>query len=76
MAVNAAPEHGKANEAVERLLAETLALPRSAVSIVRGRTGRDKVVALDGITPEALDGRLEAAVAGSQGAQAVPRGEA
>jgi hypothetical protein len=66
--VNALPENGQANEAVIRLLAETLALPRSAVSIVRGLTGRDKIVLLDGITPEALDGRLEAAVSRARSA--------
>ncbi len=42
--VRAAPQEGKANEAVVRLLARHFGLPRSAVSIVRGFTVRNKVV--------------------------------
>lgn len=42
--VRAAPQEGKANEAVVRLLARHFGLPGSAVSIVRGFTVRNKVV--------------------------------
>ncbi|MDR0726778.1 MAG: DUF167 domain-containing protein [Rickettsiales bacterium] len=38
-----APEDGKANEAVIRLLADHLGLPRSKIKLVRGDTSRDKV---------------------------------
>jgi uncharacterized protein (TIGR00251 family) len=43
------PEDGKANEAVLRLLADTLDLPRSSVALVSGQSSRDKIVALDGL---------------------------
>ena len=44
--VTAAPEAGKANAAVLALLAKALGVPKSALSIVRGETGRDKRVRL------------------------------
>jgi uncharacterized protein (TIGR00251 family) len=50
VAVNEPPSDGKANEAVARLLAETFAVPRSAVTIVRGATGRKKTVRIVGLT--------------------------
>ena len=50
VAVNAAPVDGKANEAVIRVLAQTFAVPRSAVTIVRGETGRKKTLHVAGIT--------------------------
>lgn len=59
--VTAPPEHGKANEAVLRLLAATLALPRDAVSLVSGHGGRDKIVELTGLGPALIDRRLASA---------------
>jgi uncharacterized protein (TIGR00251 family) len=59
--VAAAPEAGKANEALLRFLARTLALPRRDLELTRGTASRDKVVTLAGLTSEAADGRLEAA---------------
>lgn len=47
--VAAPPEDGRGNEAVLKLVAETLDLPRRDVSLVSGRTARDKVVALAGL---------------------------
>ena len=47
--VTAPPVDGAANEALVRLLATELALPRSAVRIVAGAGARSKVVALDGV---------------------------
>ncbi|MEG3175261.1 DUF167 domain-containing protein [Sphingomonas sp. RB3P16] len=38
------PENGKANEAILILLAEALGCPKSALTLVRGATARDKVV--------------------------------
>lgn len=60
--VTAAPEGGKANEAVARLLAETLGLPRRDVEIVSGHAARDKVVALAGIDRAETERRLAGAV--------------
>jgi len=56
--VAAAPEAGKANAAVVRLLAETLALPAADVAIVSGHTSRDKTVELRGIDGDELERRL------------------
>ena len=40
--VTVAPEDGKANAAVQRLLAESMGLPKSRLSLLRGQTARDK----------------------------------
>lgn len=50
VSVNAPPVDGKANLAVVRVLAETFGVPRSAVTIVRGETGRKKTVRIVGVT--------------------------
>jgi uncharacterized protein len=54
VAVNAPPVDGKANAAVVRVLAETFGVPRSAVTIVRGETGKKKTVRLAGVTAAAV----------------------
>ena len=38
------PDDGKANDAILALLAKALGRPRSALTLVRGATARDKVV--------------------------------
>jgi uncharacterized protein (TIGR00251 family) len=45
--VTAPPVDGKANKAVCRLLAQHYGVPPSRVEIIRGHSGRDKVVRLD-----------------------------
>ena len=50
VSVNAPPVEGKANEAVQRVLAETFGIPRSAVTILRGEAGKRKTVRIVGIT--------------------------
>jgi uncharacterized protein len=54
VSVNAPPVDGKANEAVVRVLAETFGVPRGAVIIVRGETGKKKTVRLSGVTAAAV----------------------
>ena len=61
--VTVAPEHGRANDAVVRLLANALALPRDAVAIVSGHSGRDKIVELTGVGPALIERRLSSASA-------------
>jgi len=61
--VAAPPEDGRANDAVVRLLADTLALSQRDVAIVSGHGARDKVVTLAGIAPEEAERRLESATA-------------
>ena len=58
VAVTAAPEGGKANAALEKLLAHVLSLPRTTVSVVSGHTSRSKLVHLAG-NPPALRARVE-----------------
>jgi uncharacterized protein (TIGR00251 family) len=62
--VAAAPEHGKANAAVVRLLADVLQVPERDVSIVSGHGSRTKTVALCGIADDEVDRRLAGALAG------------
>lgn len=50
--VSASPERGKANAAVEAVLAEALGLPASAVRIVAGAASPRKTAEID--APEAL----------------------
>ncbi|MCZ4298452.1 DUF167 family protein [Henriciella marina] len=45
--VRAVPEKGKANGAVEKLLAKALGLPKSAVKVVTGQTSRTKGVDIE-----------------------------
>ena len=46
--VTAAPENGKANDAVLKLLAKALGISKSSFTITRGHTGRDKVIKIKG----------------------------
>jgi uncharacterized protein (TIGR00251 family) len=64
--VTAPPEHGRANEAVLRLVAETLAVPREAVTIVSGHGARDKIVELTGVGPALIERRLASASSGDR----------
>jgi uncharacterized protein len=59
--VTAAPEHGRANDAVLRLLADTLSVPREALTIVSGHLARDKIVELTGVGPGLIERRLTSA---------------
>lgn len=42
--ITASPEKGKANAAVEALIAKAFNVPKSSVSVIRGTTSRDKEV--------------------------------
>lgn len=46
--VTAVPEGGKANGAVQKLLAKALGLAKSRVVLIRGDTSRDKLFRIDG----------------------------
>ena len=56
--VRAAPEKGKANAALEVLLAKALGVPKSAVSVVAGGTSRLKSVRVAG-SPDSLVAAIE-----------------
>lgn len=65
--VAAPPEGGRANEAVVRLLAETLSLPCDAVTLVSGHGARDKIVQLAGLDPTQIERRLSSAAGKDHG---------
>lgn len=52
--LHAPPVSGAANEALVAFLAQVFALPRRAVRIVSGHTGRAKIVEIDGLDPDAV----------------------
>jgi uncharacterized protein len=56
--VAAPPVDGKANDAVRRLIAQRLGVPRSAVEIVRGESARDKLVRIEGLSADEVRTRL------------------
>jgi uncharacterized protein len=59
--VAAAPERGRANEALLRLLANALGIPAGKLSLVSGHASRDKVVELRGLGAAEAARRLEKA---------------
>lgn len=56
--VRAAPEQGRANAAVEKLLAEALGLPARRVRIVSGFTNAAKLVEIEGLQADEILARL------------------
>ena len=58
--VAAAPERGRANDAVLDFLSQRLGVPRSRLTLVAGQGSRDKVVELRGIDSAEADRLLEA----------------
>jgi hypothetical protein len=64
LAVAEPPEGGKANRAVETLVADVLALKRSQVKVVSGATARLKQVEIVGVDAKEVERRIAAACAG------------
>ena len=54
VSVNSPPVDGKANAAVIRVLADVFGVPKGAISIIRGETGRKKTVRVGNCTAEAV----------------------
>jgi uncharacterized protein len=52
--VAAPPVEGKANDALTKLLARRLGVSPSRVSVVRGASYKDKLIAVDGTESQAL----------------------
>ncbi|HRI81337.1 MAG TPA: DUF167 domain-containing protein [Opitutaceae bacterium] len=57
--LQAPPLEGRANAALCAFLANTLDLPKSAVTMLSGKTSRLKKVRLAGLTPARLQTRLD-----------------
>ena len=56
--VHAPPVEGRANEVLCEFLADTLGLPRRAVTVWRGDTSRQKIVRIDGLDLATAKSRL------------------
>lgn len=59
VAVTAAPERGKANDAILKLLAKELRLKRSQLELISGATSSKKTICITEMTLPALRQRLE-----------------
>lgn len=64
LSVASAPEKGRANTEVERLLAEIVGVAPSEVEVVRGASGRDKVALVRGVPRERVGGSLQGLLGG------------
>lgn len=58
--LTAPPVDGAANAALITLLAETLSLPKRAITLIRGATGRQKIVEIEGLEQAEIIQRLSA----------------
>lgn len=56
--VSAVPENGKANKALIALLAKSLRIPKTSISLISGDTARKKILRIDA-DPEDLILKLE-----------------
>jgi uncharacterized protein (TIGR00251 family) len=56
--VTAPPERGKANAAVERLVADVMGIPKTRVTVVSGHTSARKTLELLGVPESAVRQRL------------------
>ncbi|NGY06425.1 DUF167 domain-containing protein [Solimonas terrae] len=63
VAVTAVPEHGKANAAVQALLARSLRLPKSAITLLQGDTRSQKLFDITGLDDGEILRRLPGFVA-------------
>lgn len=52
LAITAPPVDGKANHAVVEYLAKLFSVPKSSIAIVSGETGRNKLIAIRGLSAE------------------------
>jgi uncharacterized protein (TIGR00251 family) len=57
--LTAPPVEGAANRALIKLFAKRLGVARSAVTVVRGETSRNKLVEIDGLSDDAVRDALQ-----------------
>jgi uncharacterized protein (TIGR00251 family) len=63
VALNSAPEKGRANRELIEFIAQALGVAAAAVTIIRGQTAREKVIRIEASPPpQALAAKLLAAV--------------
>jgi uncharacterized protein YggU (UPF0235/DUF167 family) len=56
--VTAPAEHGKANAAIEAVVADALGVPRPRVRVIAGLSSPRKILEIDGLTRAEVDERL------------------
>ena len=61
IALAAPPVDGAANEELVRFVAKVLGVRRRDIELVRGETGRDKLLSVSGLTAAEIETRLRAA---------------
>jgi len=59
--VTVPPEGGKANEAAIKVIAKKLNVPKSSITIVAGRTSRQKRIHIAGVKADKIEKMLESA---------------
>jgi uncharacterized protein YggU (UPF0235/DUF167 family) len=69
VAVSAAPEKGKANAAIQDVLAEALGCKPSQIGLLSGETSRDKKFLVAGLPAEEVRRRVDRLVAGHGGSE-------
>jgi hypothetical protein len=60
--VTAPPERGKANTAVEKVIAKALGVSNDAVNIVKGPTSPRKIVEITGLPEPEIRSRLDRSI--------------
>ncbi len=63
VAVSAAPERGKANAAIQIVLADAIGCKASQVGLLSGETSRTKRFLISGVSPDELQRRLAGVLA-------------
>jgi len=63
VAVSVAPERGKANAAIEEVLADAIGCKASQIGLLSGETSRTKRFLISGVTPDELQRRLAGLIA-------------
>lgn len=58
VSVTAAPEKGKANAALVKLLAKTLGIAKSDIEVIAGQTDRNKTLKLRGLSAAEAEAKL------------------
>jgi uncharacterized protein (TIGR00251 family) len=66
VAVTSPPENGKANQAIQSLLAEALGCKQSRIRLISGTTARRKRFLFDQMTPADLADRIAAVIRKSE----------
>ena len=67
VAVTAAPEKGKANEAIVRVLADALGIKASQIELAGGASARHKKFRVSGLSAAELEQRIAACLGGDNG---------